>query len=159
MKRRRRQKETQSLYKSIRLYLSHSLSLSASSATALSIYAHAHTHRTQNKKQVKICVPRKRSGFVVRENVIYKFAWKKCKKVFAPLSKGKGPRKKRSPFPFCLCCKPRKKNLFRWDEMNAKRRSLSLEAFLTFYNITSRWQPLLWQRQRSGAKSLCTRYD
>lgn len=35
----------------------------------------------------------------------------------------------------------------------------ALTSFLTFYNIVLRWQPLLWQRQRSGAKSLLqTRY-
>ena len=115
MKRRRRQKETQSLYKSIRLYLSHSLSLSASSATALSIYAHAHTHRTQNKKQVKICVPRKRSGFVVRENVIYKFAWKNAKRCLRLFQRVKGLEKKDLLFP-SVCAVNRAKKIFS-DEM------------------------------------------
>ena len=55
MKKTKKKKETQR-YKSNRLYLSYSLSLLP--LLLLSIYMHTHTH-TQNKKHVKICVPRR----------------------------------------------------------------------------------------------------
>ena len=148
------------LYKSIRLYLSHSLSLSLCFLCSYS-FIFMHTH-TQNTRQ-KVCPS------VSEERVVLLF-WKMslqirvkkmqksfCSSSFKRVFSSSVHSEKKDLlflcfFPLCVLSGPRKKKSFRrWDE---------LSSLLTFYKTSSRWQPLLWQRQRSGAKSLLqTGYD